>query len=92
MPAAAAANHAVLCCALLQLWDREGKHIRTMASLSLAEDIPIAFNSCRTGGVPPAHHPAVPCSMSHTNMQQQKHELHVGYVCMQLKLQLGHWL
>lgn len=33
----------------LELWDRDGKHIRTMASLPLAEDIPIAFNSCRTG-------------------------------------------
>jgi hypothetical protein len=42
---------AVLCCVLLQLWDREGKHVRTLASLPLAEDIPIAFNSCRTGAI-----------------------------------------
>lgn len=57
---ARAAWCAALCCAadvmcpagllLLQLWDRDGKHIKTMASLPLAEDIPIAFNSCRTGG------------------------------------------
>lgn len=33
----------------LQLWDRKGTPIRTIASLPLAEDIPIAFNSCRTG-------------------------------------------
>jgi len=44
----------VLCCAvlflkLLQLWDRNGKLIKSMASLPLAEDIPIAFNSCKTG-------------------------------------------
>lgn len=40
---------------LLQLSDatlstcREGKFIREMAALPLAEDIPIAFNSCRKG-------------------------------------------
>jgi hypothetical protein len=33
----------------LQLWDRQGKPIRQIAALPLAEDIPIAFNSCRTG-------------------------------------------
>lgn len=33
----------------LQLWDRNGKLIKSMASLPLAEDIPIAFNSCKTG-------------------------------------------
>jgi hypothetical protein len=33
-----------------QLWDRAGNGIRTLADLPLAEDIPIAFNSCRTGG------------------------------------------
>jgi hypothetical protein len=40
---------AYLCVSVLQLWDREGKPIKTLASLPLAEDIPIAFNSCRTG-------------------------------------------
>lgn len=35
---------------LPQLWDRQGNLVRQLASLPLAEDIPIAFNSCRTGG------------------------------------------
>jgi hypothetical protein len=51
LPCPALPCPALPCPALLQLWDREGKHIRTMASLPLAEDIPIAFNSCRTGAV-----------------------------------------
>jgi hypothetical protein len=33
----------------LQLWDRSGKLVRQIASLPLAEDIPIAFNAVRTG-------------------------------------------
>ncbi|GAB4818840.1 hypothetical protein N2152v2_005886 [Parachlorella kessleri] len=33
----------------VELWDRDGKLIREMAALPLAEDIPIAFNSCRKG-------------------------------------------
>lgn len=33
----------------IQLWDKTGKVIHELASLPLAEDIPIAFNSCRQG-------------------------------------------
>lgn len=33
----------------VQLWDRSGALVREMASLPLAEDIPIATNSCRKG-------------------------------------------
>lgn len=33
----------------LELWTRDGTPVRQLASLPLAEDIPIAFNSCRTG-------------------------------------------
>ncbi|KAG1675325.1 hypothetical protein FOA52_015999 [Chlamydomonas sp. UWO 241] len=32
-----------------QLWDSTGRLVREMAALPLAEDIPIAFNSCRKG-------------------------------------------
>ncbi|KAG2450262.1 hypothetical protein HYH02_004773 [Chlamydomonas schloesseri] len=32
-----------------QLWTRDGALVRELAALPLAEDIPIAFNSCRTG-------------------------------------------
>ena len=32
-----------------QLWDKNGKVLRTMANLPLAEDIPILFNSVRKG-------------------------------------------
>lgn len=34
---------------MTELWDREGRVLRTLRSLPLAEDIPIAFNSCRKG-------------------------------------------
>eukprot|EP00879_Flechtneria_rotunda_P026301 GHRR01028036.1.p1 GENE.GHRR01028036.1~~GHRR01028036.1.p1 ORF type:complete len:835 (+),score=219.07 GHRR01028036.1:164-2668(+) len=33
----------------VQVWDRRGSLVHHIASLPLAEDIPIAFNSCRTG-------------------------------------------
>eukprot|EP00884_Botryococcus_braunii_P016558 jgi/Botrbrau1/3586/Bobra.0078s0038.1 len=33
----------------VQLWTRDGNFVRELASLPLAEDIPIAFNSCRKG-------------------------------------------
>lgn len=33
----------------VQLWDNHGKFIREIASLPLAEDIPLAFDSCRVG-------------------------------------------
>jgi hypothetical protein len=33
----------------LELWGRSGTPLRTIAALPLAEDIPIAFNSCRKG-------------------------------------------
>ncbi|KAK9835947.1 hypothetical protein WJX81_000393 [Elliptochloris bilobata] len=33
----------------IQLWDREGNVLRELAALPLAEDIPIAHNSCRRG-------------------------------------------
>eukprot|EP00775_Hariotina_reticulata_P003220 gene3220-3497_t len=33
----------------LQVWDRQGNLVCQLATLPLAEDIPIAFNSCRTG-------------------------------------------
>ncbi|GIL61918.1 hypothetical protein Vafri_16294, partial [Volvox africanus] len=32
-----------------QLWCRDGTFVRELAALTLAEDIPIAFNSCRAG-------------------------------------------
>lgn len=34
---------------VVELWDREGNVVRTMCDLPLAENIPIAFNSCRKG-------------------------------------------
>ncbi|CAL5225819.1 g8598 [Coccomyxa viridis] len=33
----------------VQLWDRQGKCVKEVAYLPLAEDIPITFNSCRKG-------------------------------------------
>jgi hypothetical protein len=33
----------------VQLWDRDGKLVREIAALPLAEDIPVAFDSCRKG-------------------------------------------
>jgi dipeptidyl aminopeptidase/acylaminoacyl peptidase len=33
----------------VQLWTREGEFVREIAALPLAEDIPVAFDSCRKG-------------------------------------------
>lgn len=33
----------------VQLWTKTGQFVKEIAALPLAEDIPIAFNSCRTG-------------------------------------------
>lgn len=33
----------------VELWDRDGAVLRQLADLPLAEDIPVAFNSCRKG-------------------------------------------
>jgi hypothetical protein len=43
------ACHASQCVCMHACWRRSGRVIREMAYLPLAEDIPIAFNSCRRG-------------------------------------------
>lgn len=42
-------HRALTICPLLLCADRQGQVVRDVAALPLAEDIPIAFNSCRKG-------------------------------------------
>ncbi|PNW80332.1 hypothetical protein CHLRE_07g313122v5 [Chlamydomonas reinhardtii] len=46
-----------------QLWTRDGSLVRELAALPLAEDIPIAFNSCRAGPRGISWRDDAPCEM-----------------------------